>query len=135
MENEQGVLAAPCAEYENLTAARQCAEAERVHFDRVLSIALGVATGLLSCGASVSRVEIAVERICFSCGAKEVNVFALPSMVLCSIKLADGSEIRIREEKLDNLNSRTPQGALTLELPTLLPEQGCEIPVIELILK
>ena len=93
MENEQGVPAAQCAEYENLTAARQCAEAERVHFDRVLSIALGVATGLLSCGASVSRVEIAVERICFSCGAKEVNVFALPSMVLCSIKLADGSEI------------------------------------------
>ena len=69
------------------------AEAERRHFDRVLALALGVAKGLLSCGASVSRVEIAVEKICLSCGAEEVNVFALPSMVLCSIKLADGSEV------------------------------------------
>ena len=59
----------------------------------VLAFALGVGTGLLSCGASVSRVEIAVERICLACGAKEVNVFALPSMVLCSIKVADGSEV------------------------------------------
>lgn len=66
---------------------------ERRHFDSVLAFALGVGTGLLSCGASVSRVEIAVERICLACGAKEVNVFALPSMVLCSIKVADGSEV------------------------------------------
>lgn len=66
---------------------------ERRHFDSVLAFALGIGTGLLSCGASVSRVEIAVERICLASGAKEVNVFALPSMVLCSIKVADGSEV------------------------------------------
>ncbi len=69
------------------------AESERRHFDRVLALALGVGVGLLSCGASVLRVEITVERICTACGAKEVNVMALPSIVMCSIKLADGSEV------------------------------------------
>ena len=49
--------------------------------------------------------------------------------------LADGSEIRMRESQGDSLNSGTPENALTLELPVLLPEQGCEIPVIELVLK
>ena len=66
---------------------------------------------------------------------KHLHLERLAGRVRYAQLLADGSEIRIREEKLDNLNSRTPQGALTLELPTLLPEQGCEIPVIELILK
>ncbi len=66
---------------------------------------------------------------------KHLHLEGLANRVRYAQLLADGSEIRIREEKLDNLNSRTPQGALTLELPTLLPEQGCEIPVIELILK
>ena len=69
------------------------AENERRHFDRVLSLALGVGTGLLSCGASVSRVEIAVKLICLSCGAQEVNVMALPSVIICSIRLADGSDV------------------------------------------
>lgn len=84
--------AVDCRECEKDTNTAYAFE-ERRHFDSVLAFALGVGTGLLSCGASVSRVEIAVERICLSCGAKEVNVFALPSMVLCSIKVADGSEV------------------------------------------
>ncbi|MGN0817399.1 MAG: threonine/serine exporter ThrE family protein [Candidatus Coproplasma sp.] len=65
---------------------------DRHHFDRVLSLALNIGTGLLSSGASVSRVECAIERICMAYGATEVNVFALPSMVECSIRLADGGE-------------------------------------------
>ena len=69
------------------------AERERRHFDRIVALALGVGAGLLSCGASVSRVELAVKLICLSCGAKEVNVMSLPSVIICSIKLADGSEV------------------------------------------
>lgn len=65
---------------------------DRHHFDRVLALALNIGTGLLSCGASVGRVECAIERICMAYGATEVNVFALPSMVECSIRLADGGE-------------------------------------------
>lgn len=93
MENSVIATSAENSDDGHNTAAVSAAEAERMHFDRVLALALGVGTGLLSCGASVSRVEIAVERICLSCGAREVNVFALPSMVLCSIRLEDGSEI------------------------------------------
>ncbi len=80
-------------------------ELERRHFDRVLALALEIGTGLLSCGASVSRVEIAVERVCLSCGAEEVNVFALPSMVLCSIKLGDGSEVSQMKRNYDVSNN------------------------------
>lgn len=68
-------------------------ENERRHFDRILALALSIGAGLLSCGASVSRVEIAVKLICLSCGAKEVNVMSFPSVIICSIKLADGSEV------------------------------------------
>ena len=46
--------------------------------------------------------------------------------------IADGSEIRRREGAL-SMSGTTPEGALTLDLPVLLPE-GCEVPVIELIL-
>ena len=75
------------------TAAAETLENERRHFDRVLALALGIGSGLLSCGASVSRVEIAVERICLACGAKEVNVMSLPSVINCSVRMADGSEV------------------------------------------
>lgn len=66
---------------------------------------------------------------------KHIHLAGMAGRVKYAQLLADGSEIRIRAEKKDNLNSRTPEGALTLELPVLLPEQGCEIPVIELVLK
>ena len=46
--------------------------------------------------------------------------------------LADGSEIKRRESQ-EVQNGSTPPGALTLDLPTLLPEEGCEVPVIEII--
>jgi uncharacterized membrane protein YjjP (DUF1212 family)/uncharacterized membrane protein YjjB (DUF3815 family) len=66
---------------------------DKKHFDKVLSLALDLCGGLLSCGASVNRVEIACQKICFAYGAKEVNVFAFPSIVQVSIKLSDGGEV------------------------------------------
>lgn len=68
-------------------------ERERKHFDHVLSLALNVSGGLLTCGASVSRVETTVEKICYSLGAAEVNVFAFPSIIEASVRLSDGSEV------------------------------------------
>lgn len=78
---------------DNTAAEAYSAERERSHFDRVLALALGIGAGLLSCGASVSRVEIAVKLVCLACGAKEVNVMSLPSVIICSVKIADGSEV------------------------------------------
>ena len=68
------------------------AERQRRYFDRVLALALGIGAGLLSSGASVSRVETAVKLICLACGAREVNVMSFPSVIICSVRLADGSD-------------------------------------------
>ena len=50
--------------------------------------------------------------------------------------LNDASEIRFRSGQMDvheNLNGRTPQGAVTLELPPVKP--NAEVPVVELLLE
>lgn len=65
---------------------------------------------------------------------KHIHLEGMAGKLRYAQLLADGSEIRMREAKADNLNSSTPSGAVTLDLPVLLPEQGCELPVIELIL-
>lgn len=70
---------------------------------------------------------------CFAWPFKHIH---LPNLGNGKVKyaqlLADGSEINRREGAL-HMSSTTPKGALTLDLPVLLPE-GCEVPVIELIL-
>ncbi len=71
-------------------AAEECG---RDYFDKVLSVAIDVGSELLSSGCPVGRVEMAVEFMCKSFGAAEVNVFAIPSMILAGVKLSDGSEI------------------------------------------
>ncbi|MBE7088983.1 MAG: threonine/serine exporter family protein [Clostridiales bacterium] len=61
-------------------------------YDRVLNVAIETGASILSNGGSVSRVETAIERICSAYGAKETNVFAIPSMIIACIKLEDGNE-------------------------------------------
>ncbi len=61
-------------------------------YERELSLAIDVGAGLLSNGASVSRVECAIDHICLAYGVSEVNVFAVPTMIIASIKLYDGTE-------------------------------------------
>ena len=49
--------------------------------------------------------------------------------------LNDASEVQFRSPQTDvhaNLNAKTPQGAVTLELPTTMP--NVEVPVVELFL-
>ncbi|MBO5327684.1 MAG: threonine/serine exporter family protein [Clostridia bacterium] len=63
------------------------------YYGRILNVAVEIGSAILSYGGSVSRVETAVERICAAYGAKEVNVFAIPSMIIAGVELADGTEI------------------------------------------
>ncbi len=63
------------------------------YFDKVLSAAIDVGCGLLSCGCPVGRVEIAVEYICKAYGAEEANVSAFPSMIMAGVKLKDGRDV------------------------------------------
>ncbi len=78
---------------DNIPPVGRDEDKEKIYFDRILALALNIGGGLLSCGASVSRVETAVERVCLAYDAEEVNVFALPSLVMCSIRLRDGGEV------------------------------------------
>ncbi len=67
---------------------------------------------------------------------KHIHLPGLAGKVAYAQFLHDGSEVIMREqsnEVHDNLNSATPESAVTLELPVLKPD--AEVPVIELFLK
>ncbi len=55
----------------------------------ILDIALDVGAEMLRCGAEIHRVEDTVERICRAYGAREVEVFAITSLILAEIRLPD----------------------------------------------
>ncbi len=55
----------------------------------ILDIALDVGAELLRCGAEIHRVEDTVARICRAYGAVEVEVFAITSLIVAEIRLAD----------------------------------------------
>ena len=59
--------------------------------DFLLSTALDVAVQTLRAGGEIHRVEETVERICYAHGAVHVEVFAISSLVLSTIRMADGS--------------------------------------------
>lgn len=65
---------------------------EDIDYESVLELALEVGVGLLSSGGSVSRVETAVDRICFAYGMEETNVAAFPSMIIAGTRTKDGRE-------------------------------------------
>ena len=53
--------------------------------DRVLDIAMEIGVNLLRCGAEISRVENTISYICKAYGATEVDVFAIPSLIVATI--------------------------------------------------
>ena len=58
--------------------------------DRLLRLALDVGEGMLKSGADIHRVEETIEKICKSYGAAHVEVFAITSMIVASVRLDDG---------------------------------------------
>lgn len=59
--------------------------------DRLLCLSLDVGEGVLKSGGEVHRVEDTVERICYAYGATHVEVFAITTLILASVRLPDGS--------------------------------------------
>ena len=57
--------------------------------NRLLCLALDIGEGLLKSGAEVHRVENTVERICRAYGAVHVEVFAITSLILASVRMSD----------------------------------------------
>ena len=56
----------------------------------LLCLALDIGEGILKSGGEISRVEDTVSRICRAYGAIHVEVFAIPSVIIASIRMADG---------------------------------------------
>ena len=59
--------------------------------DYILGKALDIGENILRCGGESHRIEDTVERICTAYGAVHTDVFALPSLVVAGIRLADGT--------------------------------------------
>ncbi len=95
--------------------------------DYILGKALDIGENILRCGGESHRIEDTIERICTAYGAVHTDVFALPSLVVAGIRMADGttaSQVRRVYKtsnnmyKLDEMNSISREvcsGAISLE--------------------
>lgn len=57
--------------------------------EEILDVAMQIGVNLLECGAEIRRVEQTITYICEAYGASEVDVFAIPSLILATI-VVDG---------------------------------------------
>lgn len=57
--------------------------------EEILDVAMEIGVNLLECGAEIRRVEQTITYICEAYGASEVDVFAIPSLILATI-VVDG---------------------------------------------
>lgn len=59
--------------------------------DDVMRTAMDVGEGILRCGGEIRRVEDTITRICNAYGAAHVEVFTITSLIIASVRMADGS--------------------------------------------
>ncbi len=78
-----------------------------VDADLLLRTALDVAVGTLRAGGEIHRVEETVERICYAHGAAHVEVFAIYSLVIATVRLEDGSYASMTRRVLSSENHMT----------------------------
>ncbi len=57
----------------------------------LLCLSLDIGEELLKSGAEVHRVENTIERICMAYGAAHVEVFAITSLIIASVRMSDNS--------------------------------------------
>lgn len=60
--------------------------------DAVLTVALDICVGLLENGGEIQRVEDTAGRICRAYGAEKVEIFAMTSLIVATIKMRDGRD-------------------------------------------
>ena len=61
----------------------------RPRVEEILDIALDMGVAMLECGAEVHRVEDTMTRICQAYGAREIEVFAITSLIVAQIRMPD----------------------------------------------
>ncbi len=73
----------------------------------LLCLALDIGEGMLKCGAEIHRVEDTIERVCKAYGAVHVEIFAIPSVIIAAIRMANGeysSQVRRVKKGGNNLS-------------------------------
>lgn len=95
--------------------------------DYILCKALDIGENLLKCGGEPHRIEDTITRICSAYGSVNTDVFALPSLVIAGVRMADGttaSQVRrvyktvnnmYRLDKFNNLSRNVCDGTVALE--------------------
>jgi len=116
---------------------------------KFVHLLLNMSEDLLYSGAEINRVEDTVFEMCKSYGIKEVNAFVIPSVIMITIRLADGFELtqtrRTRTSKigtnlqqLENLNDishRCRECPLSLEeLNEEIRKNNNPVPLISFLL-
>lgn len=59
--------------------------------DMTLCTALDVGESMLKCGAEIQRVEDTVSRICLAYGAVHIEVFSIPTLIIATARMSDGT--------------------------------------------
>lgn len=70
----------------------------------ILRIALDIGGAILKSGGEINRVEDTVSRICRAYGAKHIEIFAIPSVMVAAIRLGNedySSQVR----RIDNVSN------------------------------
>ena len=95
--------------------------------DYILSKALDIGENILRCGGEPHRIEDTVNRICTAYGAVKTDVFALPSLVMAGVRMADGTtctQVRrvyktannmYRLDMLNDISLKICSGEITLD--------------------
>ncbi|MBP3437307.1 MAG: threonine/serine exporter family protein [Clostridia bacterium] len=73
------------------TSFSQLPQREAPLADQILCAALDIGEHILRSGGEIHRVEDTIERICTAFGACYVEVFSIPSLIMASVRLEDGS--------------------------------------------
>lgn len=75
----------------NITKSVEITDVSLYTADYILGKALDIGENILRCGGESHRIEDTVTRICTAYGAVHTDVFALPSLVVASVRMEDGN--------------------------------------------
>ena len=64
---------------------------EQSYADRLLCLSLDIGEAILESGGEVHRVEDTILHVCHAYGAVHVEVFAITSLIMASVRMEDGS--------------------------------------------
>lgn len=78
---------------------------QAVSADELLCAALDIGEHILKNGGEIHRVEDTVERIGYAFGAKHVEVFTITSLIIASVRMADGTTCQQMRRIIRTMNN------------------------------